>query len=201
MGWKELGRVMMKNWLNTLALTASVITAGLLAIWAVLAMTGMMKIYSVPTNAMATFLNKGDQIVAERFSMLGDLPHRGTVVTFTTEGIKSPYMKMPEPVIFIKRLIGLPGDRLEFKGDVLHVNDRPLSEYFDTNGLTYLPQMNLAQGSSVTVPQDHVFVMGDNSDNSSDSRYWGPLPMKNLRQRYWFHLQHGPPMKEEKQQP
>ena len=199
MGWKELGRVMMKNWLNTLALTASVITAGLLAIWAVLAMTGMMKIYSVPTNAMATFISKGDHIIAERFSMLGELPKRGDVVTFTTEGIKSPYMS--GPVIYIKRLVGLPGDRLEFKGDILHVNDRPVSEYFDTKGITYLPLMSLAAGSSVTVPKDHVFMMGDNSGNSSDSRYWGPLPVKNLRQRYWFHLKHGPPMEEENQQP
>lgn len=190
----------MKNWLNTLALTVSVITAGLLAIWALLAMTGMMKIYSVPTNAMATFLSKGDHIIAERFSLLGEMPERGAVVTFTTEGIKSPYMSHSPPVIYIKRLIGLPGDRLEFKGDILHVNDKPVSEYFDANGITYQPLMSLAPGKSVTVPKDHLFVMGDNSGNSSDSRYWGPLPVENLRQKYWFHLKHGPPMKEENQQ-
>lgn len=188
----------MKSWLKTLALIASVIAAGLLAVWVVLGTSGMLKSYSIPTNAMATFLNKGDQIIAERFSILGELPHRGDVVTFTTEGIKSPYMSSP-PVIYIKRVIGLPGDRLEFKGDILHVNDRPVNKYFDTKGITYLPMMNLAEGKSVTVPQDHLFMMGDNSDNSSDSRYWGPLPVKNLRQRYWFHLKHEPPMKEENQ--
>ena len=191
----------MKNWLNTLALIASVITAGLFAIWAVLAMTGMMKLYSIPTNAMATFISKGDHIIAERFSMLGELPKRGDVVTFTTEGIRSIHTSTGKPDIYIKRLVGLPGDRLEFKGDILHVNDRPVSEYFDTKGITYLPLMSLAAGSSVTVPKDHVFMMGDNSGNSFDSRYWGPLPVKNLRQRYWFHLKRGPPLEEENQQP
>jgi len=191
----------MKNWITLVAIAVSIVTAILYAAWAVLATTGMLKTYSVPTNGMATFITKGDQIVAERFSLLGGLPQRGDVVMFTTEGIKSPYMKMPKPVIFIKRLIGLPGDRLEFKDGVLQVNDRPVSAYFDAKDITHLPLMNLAPGKSVTVPKDHVFVMGDNSGNSLDSRYWGPLPVANLRQKYLFHLKHGPPMKEENQQP
>ncbi len=201
MGWKELGGVMMKNWLRTIALGLSFAVAALFVVWVVLAMTGMVKIYSVPTNAMATFVSKGDQLVAERISILRGLPQRGDVVTFTTEGIKSPYMSHSSPVIYIKRVIGLPGDRLEFKGDVLYINDRPVSEYFNTKAITYIPEMSLASGKNVTVPKDHLFVMGDNSGNSSDSRYWGPLPVDNLRQKYWFHLKLGPPVAEEKQQP
>lgn len=195
MGWKKLGRVMMKNLLYKVAFGV----ASLLAVWGLLSASGMMKLYSVPTNAMGTFIRKGDHIIAEGFSILGGLPDRGQVVTFTTEGIKSPYMS--GPVIYIKRVIGLPGDHLVFKGDVLHVNGKPVSEYLDMKGIVYQPLMSLAPGKSVTVPKDHLFVMGDNSGNSSDSRYWGPLPVKNLRQRYWFHLKHGPPMKEENQQP
>lgn len=191
--------MMMKKWLNIVAIAASLIVAGLVTVLVVLAAAGMLKIYSVPTNGMASLLIKGDQVVAERFSMLSALPQRGDVVTFTTEGIKSSWMRMPEPVIFIQRVIGLPGDRLEFKGDVLHVNDRPVSDHFDAKGITYLPLMSLAQGSSITVPKDHVFVLGDNSGNSLDSRYWGPLPVENLRQKYLLHLKHGPPMEEEKQ--
>jgi signal peptidase I len=192
---------MMKNWLNTVALGASIVAAILFAAWALLSTTGMMKTYSVPTNGMAGFIRKGDQIVAERFSILYELPKRGDVVTFTTEGINSTYMRMKEPVIFIKRVIGLPGDRLEFKDDVLHINDRTVNECFDAKGIKHLPLMSLAQGKRIIVPQDHVFVMGDNSGNSLDSRYWGPLPVENLRQKYWFHVTHGPPVKEEKPQP
>jgi signal peptidase I len=192
---------MMKNWLKTIAFGFSIVAAILFVVWVLLSTSGMMKTYSVPTNAMAAFVSKGDQIVAERFSLLSGLPDRGEVVTFTTEGIKSPYINAPQPVIFIKRVIGLPGDRLEFKGEILHVNDRPVSEYFDTKSIVYLPLMRLAQGNKVTVPEDHLFVMGDNSGDSADSRYWGPLPVGNLRQKYWFHLKHGPPAVEEKQHP
>jgi len=192
---------MMKNWLNTLALTASVITAGLLAIWAVLAMTGMMKLYSIPTNAMATFISKGDHIIAERFSMLGELPKRGDVVTFTTEGIKFIEMNAPDPQIYIKRIVGLAGDKLQFKDRKLHINGKPVQEYLDVARIHYLPLGLLAENKEYIVPADHLFMMGDNSGNSSDSRYWGPLPVKNLRQKYWFHVKHGPPIEEEKQQP
>lgn len=177
---------MMKRGFNTVLIGTSV----LFVAWIVLGATGMVKLYSVPTDAMATFVSKGDQLIAEGFSILRGLPQRGDVVTFTTEGIKSPYMIGP-PVIYIKRVIGLPGDRLEFKGDILHINDKPVSEYFNVKGITHLPLMSLAPGKHVTVPADHLFVMGDNSGNSADSRYWGPLPVKNLRQKYWFHVKHG----------
>lgn len=190
----------MSRWLTTVVMGVSIFAAVLIAAWVILAMTGLVKPYSVPTNGMATFISKGDHIIAEGFSILGKLPNRGDVVTFTTAGIKSPYMKMPEPVIFIKRVIGLPGDRLEFKDRILHINDRPVSEYFDTAGITHLPLMRLEK-DSVTVPRDHLFVMGDNSGNSLDSRYWGPLPVKNLRQKYWFHLKHGSAQEEDKTQP
>lgn len=190
----------MKNWFATVAIGASIIAAVLIGAWIMLATTGLVKTYSVPTNGMATFIRKGDHIIAEGFSIHSKLPNRGDVVTFTTEGIKSPYMRMPEPVIFIKRIIGLPGDRLEFKEGVLHINDKPVSGYFDATGITHLPMMSLAKGS-VTVPPDHLFVMGDNSGNSLDSRYWGPLPVKNLRQKYWLHLIHGPAVEEDKPRP
>jgi signal peptidase I len=190
----------MKRWLATVAIGLSIIAAALIGGLVVLRMTGLVKPYSVPTSGMATFIRKGDHIIAEGFSILGKLPNRGDVVTFTTEGIKSPYMRMPEPAIFIKRVIGLPGDRLEFKEGVLHINDMPLSDYFDATGITHLPMMSLEKGS-VTVPPDHLFVMGDNSGNSLDSRYWGPLPVKNLRQKYWFHLIHGPAVEQDKHRP
>jgi signal peptidase I len=182
---------MMKRWFNTVLIGTSVLAGVLFVIWVLLATTGMVKIYSVPTNGMATFVTKGDQLIAERFSILRGLPQRGDVVTFTTEGITSPYMR-PPVVIYIKRVIGLPGDRLEFKGDILHINDKPVGEYFNAKGITHLPLMSLAPGKHVTVPAGHLFVMGDNSGNSSDSRYWGPLPVENLRQKYWFHVKHGP---------
>lgn len=191
---------MMKNGFNTVALGISFLAAGLFVVWVVLALTGMTKIYSVPTNAMATFLTKGDQIVAERFSILNKLPSRGDVVTFTTEGIKFIEEHAPAPQIYIKRVVGLAGDRLQFKDGVLHINGKPVKEYFDVAHIHYVPIGLLSGNKEYTVPADHLFMMGDNSGNSSDSRYWGPLPVKNLRQKYWFHFKPGPSWKEEKQQ-
>lgn len=192
---------MMKNWFKTIFLVFSLITAGLFVVWVLLSATGMMKIYSVPTNAMATFLSKGDQLVGERFSILNELPHRGDVATFTTQGIKSIEMHAPGPQIYIKRVVGQAGDKLQFKDGVLHINGKPVKEYFDVTHIHYVPFGLLSEKKEYTVPADHLFMMGDNSANSSDSRYWGPLPVKNLRQKYWFHFKYGPSVENEKQQP
>lgn len=180
----------MNRWLSTVTIGASVVAGVFVSAVIILKFAGFLALYSVPTDGMATFIRRGDHIVAHGFWPGGRMPKRGEVVTFTTAGIQSQYMNMPEPVIFIKRAVGLPGDRLEFKGEILHINDRPVSEYFDTTGITYLPMMSLENGS-ITVPPEHIFVMGDNSGNSLDSRYWGPLPVENLRQKYWFHAMRG----------
>ena len=73
---------------------------------------------------------------------------------------------------YIKRLIGLPGDEMEIRRGEVWINGSPSSE-------PYLDQkLNLAQRSTPknTVPLHAYFVMGDNRDNSSDSRFWGPVP-------------------------
>mgnify|MGYP002352969038 FL=1 len=154
--------------------------------------TGMLGMYNVPTNAMAPFVSKGDQVAAEGFSVRGRLPNRGDVITFTTEGIESPYMMASEPQKYIKRVVGLPGDRLVFKAGQLHVNDQPASALSGLTGIQYLPMGSLQDGKEVSVPPDHLFVMGDNSGNSADSRYWGPLPVRNVLQKYWFHYYRAP---------
>ncbi len=149
---------------------------------------GLLAVYKVPTNAMAPFFNKGDTIVAQGLSLHSGLPKRGEVITFTTDGIVGIYA--PKPQIYIKRVAGLPGDKLHLVNDVLRINDQPVSEHYDVSNIHYVI---LGRGATdlsqpYTVPPDHVFALGDNSANSSDSRFWGPVPVRNLRQLYWFHL-------------
>ncbi|MDB6003265.1 MAG: signal peptidase [Prosthecobacter sp.] len=180
---------------------ASVAVAVLAALLVILRVTGQVGMFNIPTNAMASFVRKGDTIIVQAITLHRGLPDRGEVVTFTTEGIKSIEMHAPAPQIYIKRVVGLAGDKLQFKDGVLHINNKPVKEYFDVTHIHYVPFGLLSENKEYTVPADHFFMMGDNSGNSSDSRYWGPLPVKNLRHRYWFHLKHGPTMTEENEQP
>ena len=82
----------------------------------------------------------------------------------------------------IKRIIGLPGDKVQIANGKVMINDKPLIE-------TYLAQKPDYTFGPVIVPNDSVFVLGDNRNSSLDSHYWGFLPIKNIIWRavfkYW----------------
>jgi signal peptidase I len=112
---------------------------------------------------------------------------RGDVVVF-----KSP--EDPERD-FIKRVIGLPGETLELRNTKVYINGEPLDEPYvhfllpprgDDERTSFDVRDNYGP---VTVPADHLFAMGDNRDNSQDSRYWGFLPQSYVKGRavavYW----------------
>ncbi|MEH7238890.1 signal peptidase I [Bacillus sp. JJ1562] len=105
-------------------------------------------------------------------------PKRFDVVVFHATGEKD----------FIKRVIGLPGDRIEYRNDTLYINGIPYDEpYLDnskeavTNGpLTYSFTLKETPVGSEVVPEGHLFVMGDNRRNSMDSRHIGAIPMDQV---------------------
>ncbi|HEJ1529041.1 TPA: signal peptidase I, partial [Pseudomonas aeruginosa] len=81
-------------------------------------------------------------------------------------------------IAYVKRIAGIPGDRVRIDGGRLYVNERPVTE-------PYLAQQALRQPDSLrmaqrTVPAGHYFMLGDNRDNSNDSRYWGYVPRADL---------------------
>lgn len=83
---------------------------------------------------------------------------------------------------YLKRVIGLPGERLAIKGGVVYINGQPLTEDH--------PMVHQAYDfAEITIPPDSVFVMGDNRPNSEDSRSFGPVPLKNIKGkafiRFW----------------
>lgn len=181
--------------------------------------------FRIPSNSMMPTLLTGDFILVNKFTYglrlpvtnrkfveLGQ-PERGDVVVF-----RPPHHPDQD---WIKRVMGLPGDRIAYRDNTVYINGEPLA--YDTVGVysgtgngtemtgaeelrerlegrshTVLERNNLPfldQGEGEwEVPAGHYFVMGDNRDNSEDSRYWGFLPESNLRGKaflIWMHFDGG----------
>ncbi|GCF95175.1 signal peptidase I [Enterococcus florum] len=82
---------------------------------------------------------------------------------------------------YIKRVIGLPGDTVEYKGDVLYVNGEEIAEpYLDEHKAELAEGQQLTEDFTYTVPEGSYFVMGDNRQNSKDSRTIGPIKKERI---------------------
>jgi len=180
--------------------------------------------FKIPSSSMVPTLLVGDLILVNKFTygirlpivnqkiiQIND-PQRGDVMVF-----KYP-MDMSQD--YIKRVVGVPGDKITYEGKKLTVNGKPVSyaaqdDYLDDESLVYkkqfkenltgvehrilnddrAPTLNLgdvrefpnkeactytSEGFTCTVPAGNYFMMGDNRDNSADSRYWGFVPDKNI---------------------
>lgn len=141
--------------------------------------------YEIPSSSMENTLRIGDRVMVVKPSIAK--PERGDIITFKDPGGWLPLNEKKHSDILIKRLIGMPGDTVECEGGgaPIVVNGYPLDES------AYL-QEGMAPSEipfSVTVPEWHVFVLGDNRTNSADSRYHlndvgtdgtGTVPMENI---------------------
>jgi signal peptidase I len=114
--------------------------------------------------SMLPTLHDGEFVLVNRLAYRFDSPQRGDIVVFH-------YPPDPRQDL-IKRVIGLPGDTVSVQGGIVRVNDEPLSE-------PYIAQPPLYAGTWV-VPEGHLFVLGDNRNDSSDSHSWGMLPFENI---------------------
>ena len=144
-------------------------------------------------------VDTGDQVFVDKFSYNFVKPHRGDVFVFRTNHIfgirEDPETGSP---FYIKRLAGLPGDNLRIDPPFLYI-DGKIAEGFGFARVmaAKLPYRGYALGRdylaapdrSFAVPENGYFALGDNSYNSYDSRYWGPVPEENLVGRglfvYW----------------
>lgn len=141
----------------------AVIIGALIA--ALLIKTFLFQAFFIPSGSMEPTLQVGDRVLVNKISYdYGDLA-RGDVVVFH----RPPNAPPSDVDEFIKRIIGLPGDTLEGIDGVVYVNGLPIDEpYIDPGDLT----TNLPR---TVVDDGHIFVMGDNRDNSTDSRIFGAV--------------------------
>jgi signal peptidase I len=185
--------------------------------------------FKIPSGSMIPTLLVGDLILVNKFTYgirlpvinlkvtEGNAPQRGDVMVF-----RYP----PKPSLdYIKRVVGVPGDRIDYLNKRLTVNGVPsatdsLPEFFDEDAMRYFKHFEeqlgankhrvlndderpayvpgadqfpgrdqctySVEGVSCTVPQGHYFMMGDNRDNSLDSRYWGFVPEQNIVGKAFF---------------
>jgi signal peptidase I len=185
--------------------------------------------FKIPSSSMVPTLQIGDLILVNKYTYGVRLPiinkkiievnnpQRGDVMVFK-------YPKDPS-LDYIKRVVGIPGDKIVYRNKRLSINGKelsyePLSDYLDEERLIYykqylenlsgtahkilvddrappyispprvFPQHELCtynlEGFACTVPSGHYFMMGDNRDNSEDSRYWGFVPDKNIVGKAFF---------------
>ena len=111
-------------------------------------------------------------------------PQRGDIIIFEYP---------PDPSkTFIKRIIGLPGEKIEIIGREIYINGKLLNDkygYYEDRRESWGIPAGKCKYCSVTMPNEHYFVLGDNRENSQDSRYWGFVPLESSRGKalyiYW----------------
>lgn len=158
--------------------------------------------FQIPSSSMVPTLQVGDYILVNKFSYGLRLPVVGTKFLEVGEPRRGDVMVFfppDDPRYFIKRVIGLPGDELVYKDRVLYINgeqasqellallppERPavalLTEQLgEAKHLVHNSVRSAATDFAVTVEPGHYFMMGDNRDNSADSRVWGQVPERNI---------------------
>ncbi|HKD80421.1 MAG TPA: signal peptidase I [Candidatus Angelobacter sp.] len=175
-------------------------------VYSIFVITFIVQAFQIPSSSMENTLLVGDFLLVDKLHFADDaaapgrlLPygriHRGDIIVF--------YFPVDSSQFLVKRVIGLPGDHIRLRNKIVYVNDVPLEESYaihrqwlpDAYRDNFPAQMTYTRGidrrwryelqryleaGEVVVPQDHYFVLGDNRDDSEDSRYWGFVPRANI---------------------
>ena len=206
MSWSE--QISTSDWSATIQSIAGTVVI------AVFVVTFLVQAFTIPSESMEQTLLIGDYLLVDKFCYGGAtswsplLPYRkiqrGDIVVFH-------YPVHPDQH-FVKRVVGIPGDRVRLIDKRVYVNGAPLTEpyvqyispvrdpYRDDFPRTDIPEAGvsarwwgempkLVEDKQLIIPQGNYFVLGDNRDDSQDSRYWGFVPRENIIGRplviYW----------------
>jgi signal peptidase I len=154
-----------KEWVISIII-AAVITLGIKYF--------IFDLIQVSGTSMVPTLHNNDRVAVEKISVKMNKFERGEIIIFDP-GDKGKG-------IYIKRIIGLPGDTVEIKNGKVYVNGVKLKEDYLKPGTVTTDDMKL------TIKKGEIFVLGDNREVSEDSRYIGPIPIKNIKGHAIFRL-------------
>lgn len=146
--------------------------------------TSLCQAFKMPTESMKPTILVGDYFLTDKTYLKIQKIERGDILIFE-------YPKDPSK-IYIKRVIGIPGDTIEIKNKRLYVNNVRYEESYviHIDRHTFNSKINNRDNfGPVLVPENNYFMMGDNRDRSNDSRFWGFVNIKNIKGRaglvYW----------------
>lgn len=169
----------------------------------------IVQAFKIPSSSMEDTLLIGDHLLVNKFSYGLQVPRPAMIEVL---GIRVPFfetrlvrswgeLKRGDIIVFrypgdrtkdfIKRVVGLPGEKVEVRNRFIYVNDEKWEESYGVfKGAPYGADTDRIDNfGPYLVPEDMVFVMGDNRDRSSDSRFWGPVPINDIRGKafiiYW----------------
>jgi signal peptidase I len=134
---------------------------------------------------MAPAISPGDYMMTEGITYLVRKPRRGDVTVFKTDGIPM----LNSGVIYVERIAGEPGDRVRIADGKLYINNVHVPLRNEKGEIVYVTPPGAAAmqlHTDFTVPEGHYFMLGDNSANSFDSRFWGAVPAGNIKGRVAF---------------
>lgn len=187
---------------------------GLAVLLALVIRTFLIQAFTIPSGSMMDTLLVGDYILVNKFVYGAEVPFTGRHLP----GLRRPQRgdivvfryPLDEKRDFIKRIIAIPGDELVIRGDQVFINGQPIPEPYVKPGTGgFVPsrlsdrdarepclaqaataaRTNSDQFGPIVIPPGHYFMMGDNRDNSQDSRYWGCLKREQIRGKafiiYW----------------
>ena len=146
--------------------------------------------FKIPSGSMLETLQIGDYLLVTRFNYdikvpftdisivrTGD-PQHGDIIVFR-------YPKNPDQN-YIKRIIGIPGDTIEIREKQVFRNGKAITEPYTRFSRPWSRIDGIDNVSRITVPEGNFFAMGDNRDDSSDSRDWGFVPRDNIQGKAWI---------------
>lgn len=184
-------------------------SAALVVVMFLVVRSFVVEAFRIPTSSMEGTLLAGDFLLVNKAAYGADLPGIGISLPALTEPSRGEVIVFRPPhepeKHYVKRLVGLPGDTLHMSDKHLFINgdelEEPYARYLDEAGDAIHPSMGWQEEFLVdakrgyrpsrdnwgplVVPADHFFVLGDNRDNSEDSRYWGFVSRDSLEGKPW----------------